>query len=233
MMKASLNVAAALAFLGVVSPASAETIQVIYSGVLANGNASGSPGLTSGLTGSLVGDNVQIIFNYNTAAPESFYTMGPTASSLALSGVNGANMSASVLFSNGAAFLTGDFGGSALDQATIGSTQQSATSAVTQFGSLSVFSASASNTAIPASITQSFALSNIDLDASFSISQTGAFGYDVYGDLTSGNIRVSSPAPVPSTPIPPALPLFATGLGALGLFGWYKKRKAKAALAGA
>ena len=27
------------------------------------------------------------------------------------------------------------------------------------------------------------------------------------------------------TPLPPALPLFATGLGALGLIGWRKKRK--------
>ena len=35
---------------------------------------------------------------------------------------------------------------------------------------------------------------------------------------------------VPSaTPLPAALPLFATGLGAMGLFGWRKKRKALAA----
>jgi len=31
------------------------------------------------------------------------------------------------------------------------------------------------------------------------------------------------------TPIPAALPLFATGLGALGLLGWRRKRKAQAA----
>jgi len=31
------------------------------------------------------------------------------------------------------------------------------------------------------------------------------------------------------TPIPPALPLFATGLGALGLLGWRRKRKQVAA----
>ena len=34
-----------------------------------------------------------------------------------------------------------------------------------------------------------------------------------------------------STPLPAALPLFATGLGALGLLGWRRKRKATAALA--
>ena len=30
-----------------------------------------------------------------------------------------------------------------------------------------------------------------------------------------------------ATPLPAALPLFATGLGALGLLGWRRKRKAK------
>jgi hypothetical protein len=35
------------------------------------------------------------------------------------------------------------------------------------------------------------------------------------------------------TPIPAALPLFATGLGAMGLFGWRRKRKIAAALAAA
>jgi hypothetical protein len=32
-----------------------------------------------------------------------------------------------------------------------------------------------------------------------------------------------------ATPLPAALPLFATGLGALGLLGWRRKRKAQAA----
>ena len=31
--------------------------------------------------------------------------------------------------------------------------------------------------------------------------------------------------PVSATPLPAALPLFATGLGAMGLFGWRRKRK--------
>jgi len=30
------------------------------------------------------------------------------------------------------------------------------------------------------------------------------------------------------TPLPSALPLFATGIGALGLLGWRRKRKAQA-----
>jgi len=36
-----------------------------------------------------------------------------------------------------------------------------------------------------------------------------------------------------TTPLPPALPLFATGLGVLGLLGWRKKRKGAAATAAA
>ena len=35
--------------------------------------------------------------------------------------------------------------------------------------------------------------------------------------------------PQATTPLPTALPLFATGLGALGLIGWWRKRKAQAA----
>ena len=31
--------------------------------------------------------------------------------------------------------------------------------------------------------------------------------------------------PLTATPLPAALPLFATGLGALGLLGWHRKRK--------
>src|SRR5262249_48695555 len=38
----------------------------------------------------------------------------------------------------------------------------------------------------------------------------------------------SDPTLIAIVPVPAALPLFATGLGALGLFGWRRKRKAAA-----
>jgi hypothetical protein len=52
-----------------------------------------------------------------------------------------------------------------------------------------------------------------------------------YGDLidTSTDLEDEGPLVFPSaTPLPTALPLFTTGLGAMGLFGWRRKRKAAA-----
>jgi len=43
----------------------------------------------------------------------------------------------------------------------------------------------------------------------------------------SSNVS-GSVLPIPSTPLPTALPLFASGLGALGVLGWRRKKKATA-----
>jgi hypothetical protein len=45
-------------------------------------------------------------------------------------------------------------------------------------------------------------------------------------NFSNGQITISA-----ATPVPAALPLFATGLAALGLLGWRKKRKAAAVAA--
>jgi hypothetical protein len=47
-------------------------------------------------------------------------------------------------------------------------------------------------------------------------------------DLPAGTLVISA-----TTPLPAALPLFATGLGVMGLLGWRRKRKGNAALAAA
>jgi hypothetical protein len=49
----------------------------------------------------------------------------------------------------------------------------------------------------------------------------------------SGGFIGATYAEVSSTPLPAALPLFATGLGGLGLLGWRRKRKNTAAIAAA
>jgi hypothetical protein len=51
-------------------------------------------------------------------------------------------------------------------------------------------------------------------------------GGDKVGSLLSD--AVGNGTPIPSVPLPAALPLFASGLGALGLLGWRRKRKAAA-----
>lgn len=48
-----------------------------------------------------------------------------------------------------------------------------------------------------------------------------------YFDYLKIGMRMSGEA-VPETPLPATLPLFATGLGTLGLLGWRRKRKAAA-----
>jgi hypothetical protein len=57
----------------------------------------------------------------------------------------------------------------------------------------------------------------------------GSYFYSAIG-TSGGSVSVT---PVSTTPLPAAFPLFASGLGAMGLFGWRRKRKNAAALAAA
>lgn len=50
---------------------------------------------------------------------------------------------------------------------------------------------------------------------------------DIYGTV-NGTTGVVGAPDVNVVPLPAALPLFATGLGVMGLFGWRRKRKAEA-----
>jgi hypothetical protein len=59
---------------------------------------------------------------------------------------------------------------------------------------------------------------------------SGGFYITSAGVVHTGPHPVVDPA-VAETPLPAALPLFATGLGALGLFGWRRKRKGTVQLA--
>ena len=51
----------------------------------------------------------------------------------------------------------------------------------------------------------------------------GGWGPNGAQALTLDSINIEIPGA--ATPLPAALPLFATGLGALGLLGWRRKRK--------
>jgi hypothetical protein len=61
-----------------------------------------------------------------------------------------------------------------------------------------------------------------DVELLFGAMMSGGEGFSF--DYTIHGI---DPAPS-DTPLPPALPLFVGGLGALGLLGWRRKRKAQA-----
>jgi len=68
--------------------------------------------------------------------------------------------------------------------------------------------------------------------ASFNPNDLGTASFLGYGDIStdilSGLIDADLNSLTSQTPIAPALPLFATGIGALGLLGWRRKRKAQA-----
>ena len=66
--------------------------------------------------------------------------------------------------------------------------------------------------------------------------------FDIFADVSNPLSAVYNSDPtvltngvtgdaVPATPLPAALPLFVTGLGGLGLFGWRRKRKYAATIA--
>ncbi len=61
----------------------------------------------------------------------------------------------------------------------------------------------------------------VNLANSTFLNNSASFGNDIYNN--GGTVAV--------TPLPAALPLFATGLGGLGLLGWRRKRKAAAQVA--
>ena len=53
-------------------------------------------------------------------------------------------------------------------------------------------------------------------------------GSDIVNSITASTAPfVSAASVVSSVPLPAALPLFATGLGAMGLLGWWRERKAR------
>jgi hypothetical protein len=73
--------------------------------------------------------------------------------------------------------------------------------------------------------------------ALFSTEFAGEFPLDLAAALNSGGTLngplsvefLAGPFSSTATPVPAALPLFASGLGAFGMLGWRRKRKAQAA----
>ena len=66
-----------------------------------------------------------------------------------------------------------------------------------------------------------------DVTVSAGGSPNAFFALDVFSTVTGNTGPVDASTPTSAVPLPGALPLFATGLGALGLLGWRRKRKAR------
>jgi hypothetical protein len=79
-------------------------------------------------------------------------------------------------------------------------------------------------------------LSTLGAEGNGTIQFAGTFTQISWTNPTSEfwyGFTVGAPETIPPTPLPAALPLFASGLGVMGLFGWRRKRKNAAALAAA
>jgi hypothetical protein len=59
------------------------------------------------------------------------------------------------------------------------------------------------------------------------VTEDGSYFYSAIGTGAGSSVAVTPE--LPATPLPAALPLFASGLGAMGFFGWRRKRSNAAA----
>jgi hypothetical protein len=76
-------------------------------------------------------------------------------------------------------------------------------------------------------LTQSFTASSFDFSlGTFTILDTGP-NVIASGDFMLDSLTLNGPTAA-ATPLPAALPLFASGIGGLGLLSWRRKRKAQA-----
>ena len=67
--------------------------------------------------------------------------------------------------------------------------------------------------------------STVSFDFTFSVAGFYPYFDAVTGHAEEGAFGSITVLPAATTPLPAALPLFASGLGALGFFGWRRKRK--------
>lgn len=84
-----------------------------------------------------------------------------------------------------------------------------------------------------ASLSVAAASNNNDVQIELDFSNTGTFGIDTAPGVTYTSdsgvfLDATGVTPPAVVPLPPALPLFAGGLGLIGLLGWCRKRKAMA-----
>ncbi len=207
------------------------TIDVIYSGIITSGyDATGI--ISAGTAGSLAGDTAVVSFAYELS--QGTYTNNGSSSSYTNFDTNLQTAPTPVQWAITIASPSGDTIGamngastSGLDAASVGTTNQSASLILPEYGEMFSINASASNPLISSSILQSYSIDNIFLSLAFSFSGTDCQVqcFNAYGNMIFGDISATYTPQLAVTPLPASLPLFLTGLGVLGVFCWRKKQK--------
>ena len=214
-MKKELLCAALLSFLSIAPNASADTISVNFAGTVMQGSMAGQD--LGGNFHTFVLDGTSFtyqsvfdtsLFTHVVLTPNTFELVGGTATAtLRLDGLNTNSSTAS----NASYSLSGDTVTFPNRAATLtGSDDFSSIEANVGVDSL-VFFITMASFQLPGGVNGVF--------------ETGTcpFGFA----SPCGTLVVTSFS-VEETPVPAALPLFATGLGGLGLLGWRRKKKAVA-----
>ena len=210
---------ASLALLAGSLPASADVVTLTYTGSVysGTGNYASSP---------LIGDSYTATYIFDTS-------LGSTSSSSTVNQLVGGLVSANINIGNGALVVTDTTISPNLTEIVTSNngTTSSQESAV-QFsnstainGFLSEISSPTTN--LPLSITTPFTYTPTMNDNALTelYFQTVNNGACVTCSVLNGTITSVTES---ATPLPAALPLFATGLSGLGLLGWRRKRKAQA-----
>jgi hypothetical protein len=239
MKKAILATVSVIALAGVASleEAQAGTVSVTFTEL--PGLTGGSPAATGVYQADLSGlgtiASVTILDNSSTSAgaPGQFSGFDLDAIVLSSTNITNASQVGSLVrtgtFNFATSVLTGGVQTPPVDPALFGTIGGQVNNAVATLDSFD----GNSTTAIPGA----FGFVSLGVGGKLSINLTSAIvaGSPLFlyigevgnnGEVAAGTISVSS-QPI-GTPLPATLPLLATGLGALGLFGWRRRRKAQA-----
>lgn len=177
------------------------------------------------------GQSFTLKYVFDTSLGPNFKNLGPE-----LNDIQGGTNTGDVSPSLGAVLTIGAksfvFGGSfyaqifgSNDGTSSGQTHIAADSDLTSVTTL----VQSSTIAIPSSITGFFKyIVDPNTDSAFGFFQI--FDQDSNGTTGNLNIETLTVGTLSETPLPGALPLFATGLGAMGLLGWRRQRKIRAPL---
>ena len=218
-MQKFLAAAAALLFTGWfgVSAGEAATVSGVYTGEITQTSNPAFPYLS-------VGDTYRIQFSYDTTVPDSDPDSGTGLYQNAVSGQIDFSNGTNLTFSGGSIYVGNDVEPGDSDFLNFG-----AFAAITSNFPTGLYSLNGISWTLVDLTRQVFSsdqLPSAYLSASLFAAE-GRFdiGFSGMGGPGSGAGLVGT---VTSTPIPAALPLFASALGVIGVLGWRRRRKAAA-----